>query len=166
MVCGIEHAVLQTHQTHTKHTPMSPPHTRSYIHHTQSYIHPTQSISLGCHIISDEYPDQYTLTEIQPLILARRNFPPLLSKRMVSPGYREAPDPSYRMAIVFIKVRACLWGVGGFAHVWVCMYGCVCMGVYVWVCMCGCVCMGVYVWVCMCGCPPRRCICLGYIFLF
>ncbi len=38
----------------------------------------------------------------------------------------------------------------------VCVYGCVCMGVCVWVCVHGCVCMGVCVWVCVYGC-----VCMG-----
>ena len=35
--------------------------------------------------------------------------------------------------------------------VWLCVYGCVCMGVYAWLCMYGSVCMVVYVWLCMYG---------------
>lgn len=64
----------------------------------------TQSISLGTHVVHSDFPEPIALTEIQPLLLARRNFPPLRSLQMVSPGYREAPDPSSKMAIVFVKV--------------------------------------------------------------
>lgn len=63
-----------------------------------------QSISLGSHVVDADFPDPISLTEIQPLLLARRNFPPLRSLQTMLPGYRDAPDPASKMAIVFVKV--------------------------------------------------------------
>ena len=91
------------------------------------------------------------LMEVLPLLLARRVFRPLASMRQVEPGYREAPDPSAPMAIVFCKVgrgegggAGCGRGGGVDGGIW----GCVCVGevgnsvvVVVVVCVCVCVCV-------------------------
>jgi hypothetical protein len=69
-----------------------------------------QVISLGRHVIDSRAPP-LLLMEVMPNLLARRNFKPPMTRRMVEPGYREAPHPSEPMAIAFIKVRwACRRG--------------------------------------------------------
>lgn len=43
--------------------------------------------------------------EVMPNLLARRNFKLPVTRRMIEPGYRDAPHPSEPMAIMFVKVR-------------------------------------------------------------
>ena len=44
------------------------------------------------------------LMEVMPALLARRNFPPPRTARMVEPGFRQAPDCQEGVAIVYVKV--------------------------------------------------------------
>ena len=62
-------------------------------------------ISLGTHIVSDDFPQPMLLMEVMPNLLSKRVFQSVLTKQMVEPGYRDAPDPKDPMAIVFVKVR-------------------------------------------------------------
>jgi hypothetical protein len=43
--------------------------------------------------------------EVMPNLLAKRTFHPVMTKKLVEPGYREAPDSRDPMTIVFVKVR-------------------------------------------------------------
>jgi hypothetical protein len=43
--------------------------------------------------------------EVMPNLLAKRTFHPVMTKKLVEPGYREAPDSRDPMTIVFAKVR-------------------------------------------------------------
>jgi hypothetical protein len=61
-------------------------------------------ISLGMHVLSDDFPTPMLLMEVMPNLLARRNFSRIMTKRLVEPGFRDAPDPREPMAIVFVKV--------------------------------------------------------------
>jgi hypothetical protein len=67
-------------------------------------------LSLGQHILSYEFSKPMHLMEVMPTLLSRRNFAHIQTKRMVEPGYRDAPDPSKPMAIAFMKV--CVAWVG------------------------------------------------------
>jgi hypothetical protein len=58
--------------------------------------------------------------EVMPNLLAKRTFHPVMTKKLVEPGYREAPDSRDPMTIVFAKVcrpqsasakRAVVWNV-------------------------------------------------------
>lgn len=60
-------------------------------------------ISLGTHVLSDEFSVPMLLLEVMPSML-KREFFPLLTKRQVEPGYRDAPAVEEPMAVVFIKV--------------------------------------------------------------
>lgn len=62
------------------------------------------TLSLGLHILSDDFPKSMHLMEVMPNLLSRRNFAHIQTKRQLDPGYRDAPDPSKPMAIVFMKV--------------------------------------------------------------
>eukprot|EP00878_Enallax_costatus_P030966 GHUV01033787.1.p1 GENE.GHUV01033787.1~~GHUV01033787.1.p1 ORF type:complete len:540 (+),score=161.45 GHUV01033787.1:449-2068(+) len=62
-------------------------------------------ISLGTHIVSDDFPQPMLLMEVMPNLLSKRVFQSVLTKQMIEPGYRDAPDPKDPMAIVFVKVR-------------------------------------------------------------
>jgi hypothetical protein len=42
--------------------------------------------------------------EVMPNLLAKRTFHPVMTKKLVEPGYREAPDSRDPMVIVFAKV--------------------------------------------------------------
>lgn len=61
-------------------------------------------ISLGTHIVSDDFPQPMLLMEVMPNLLSKRVFQSMLTKQMIEPGYRDAPDPKDPMAIVFVKV--------------------------------------------------------------
>lgn len=61
-------------------------------------------ISLGSHVVCDDFPLPMLLMEVMPNLLAKRVFNPVLTKRLVEPGYRDAPDPKDPMTIVFVKV--------------------------------------------------------------
>lgn len=61
-------------------------------------------ISLGMHVVSDDFPNPMLLMEVMPNLLARRVFSRIMTKRLVEPGFRDAPDPKEPMAIVFVKV--------------------------------------------------------------
>lgn len=63
-------------------------------------------ISLGTHIVSADFPQPMLLMEVMPNLLSKRVFQSLLTKQLVEPGYRDAPDPKNPMAIVFVKVCA------------------------------------------------------------
>lgn len=65
-------------------------------------------ISLGMHVLSDDFPTPMLLMEVMPNLLARRNFNKIMTKRLVEPGFREAPDPREPMTVVFVKVGCCL----------------------------------------------------------
>lgn len=67
---------------------------------------PVQVISLGTHAFAGCKPDPALVMEVMPAMLARRSFPCLRSDGMLDPGFRESPDPSHDMAIVFVKVRS------------------------------------------------------------
>ena len=62
-----------------------------------------QVISLGTHVVCAEIPKPLSLMEVMPTLLAKRHFPPLDTARQLVPGYRDSPDPSNEMAIVYIK---------------------------------------------------------------
>lgn len=70
------------------------------------FQHPgaVQVKSMGVHIISDDFPTPMLLMEVMPNLLAKRYFPPIVTQRMLEPGFREAPAIDYPMAIVFAKV--------------------------------------------------------------
>ena len=61
-----------------------------------------QVLSLGVHHL-DFNGRCKGFTEVSPSALAEREFPPLLSCSMASPGYREAPSLASPMAIVFCQ---------------------------------------------------------------
>lgn len=61
-------------------------------------------ISLGTHKFHNVRPDPALIMEVMPAILARRAFPRLQSDGVLDPGFRESPDPTFNMAILFIKV--------------------------------------------------------------
>jgi len=61
-------------------------------------------ISLGMHVVSDDFPTPMLLMEVMPNLLARRVFSRIMTKRLVEPGFRDAPDPKEPMAIAFVKV--------------------------------------------------------------
>lgn len=42
--------------------------------------------------------------EIMPSLLAKRHFDPLNTLHQLEPGYRDSPEPTEDMAIVFVKV--------------------------------------------------------------
>jgi len=44
------------------------------------------------------------LTEVMPLALAKRRFPPPITQALLDPGYHEAPDAGSNMAMVFVKI--------------------------------------------------------------
>lgn len=62
-------------------------------------------ISLGMHVVSDDFPAPMLLMEVMPNLLARRVFNRIMTKRLVEPGFRDAPNPNEPMTIVFVKVR-------------------------------------------------------------
>ncbi|KAK9786282.1 hypothetical protein WJX73_000303 [Symbiochloris irregularis] len=64
----------------------------------------SQVISLGTHQFHNVRPDPSLIMEVMPAILARRTFPRLQSDGVLDPGFRESPDPTFNMAILFIKV--------------------------------------------------------------
>lgn len=64
----------------------------------------TQVISLGTHAIDEAFAQPVLLMELMPSILAKRSFGPLRTIATLEPGYRDSPDPSKDLAIVFIKV--------------------------------------------------------------
>ncbi|KIY94838.1 hypothetical protein MNEG_13124 [Monoraphidium neglectum] len=64
-----------------------------------------QVISLGTHVISDEYPNPCLLMEVMPNTLSRRVFKKPITCKMLELGYRDAPDLGAPMAIVFCKVH-------------------------------------------------------------
>jgi hypothetical protein len=78
-------------------------------------------VSLGTHTVSDDYPTPMLLMEVMPSFLNRRAFSRVMTKRMLEPGYRDAPDPKDPMTIMFIKVGA---RVHACVHVRVCACGC------------------------------------------
>jgi hypothetical protein len=49
--------------------------------------------------------------QVMPNLLARRMFKPPNTHYTVQPGYRDAPDISQSMAVVFCKVRVRVEGV-------------------------------------------------------
>ncbi|KAF6259953.1 hypothetical protein COO60DRAFT_1700595 [Scenedesmus sp. NREL 46B-D3] len=61
-------------------------------------------ISLGTHVVSTDYPVPMLLMEVMPNLLSKRTFQPVMTKKLVEPGYREAPDSRDPMTIVFAKV--------------------------------------------------------------
>lgn len=61
-------------------------------------------LSLGMHVLSCDFHKPMHLMEVMPNLLSRRNFAHIQTKRLVEPGYRDAPDPSKPMAMVFMKV--------------------------------------------------------------
>lgn len=61
-------------------------------------------ISLGTHVVSDDFPHPMLLMEVMPNLLSKRVFQSVMTKQMLEPGYRDAPDPKDPMAIVFVKV--------------------------------------------------------------
>ena len=68
-----------------------------------------QVISLGTHVICADWPKSMMLFEVMPSVLSKRTFPPLATERMLVPGYRDSPDPSQDMAIVYVKVAVWDW---------------------------------------------------------
>ena len=64
-----------------------------------------QVISLGVHTLPKEGVHM-ALMELLPFAVAKRTFPPVPSAHMVSPGYRQSPDISQWMVIMFAKVSA------------------------------------------------------------
>jgi hypothetical protein len=65
-----------------------------------------QIISLGTHLIRGiPHTTPWLLMEVMPNLLARRNFSTPASRMRIQPGYRDAPDKSAPMAIVFAKVN-------------------------------------------------------------
>lgn len=64
---------------------------------------PVQVISLGVHIVHDDFPAAMLLMEVMPSLLASRCFPRPRTERVMEPGYRDSPHPS-AVALVFIKV--------------------------------------------------------------
>lgn len=48
--------------------------------------------------------------EVMPNLLSKRTFQPVMTKKLVEPGYREAPDSRDPMTIVFAKVCAAAKG--------------------------------------------------------
>ena len=67
-------------------------------------IFPLQIISLGVHVIDEDFTQPILLMEAMPSLLAKRDFDPPLTLRMVEPGFRDSPDPEHNMAIAFVKV--------------------------------------------------------------
>ena len=63
-----------------------------------------QIISLGSHSIDADFEQAVLLMEVMPSLLAKRNFDPLNTLAQLEPGYRDSPEPSENMAIVFVKV--------------------------------------------------------------
>jgi hypothetical protein len=61
-------------------------------------------LSLGQHIVSDDFPKPMMLMEVMPNLLAGRSFGAPITRRMLQPGFRDAPKPEAPMAIVFVKV--------------------------------------------------------------
>lgn len=61
-------------------------------------------ISLGTHILNDRILRPQLLTEIMPLLLSKRQFPPPHTKEMSDPGYRDTPDAGTDMALVFARI--------------------------------------------------------------
>ena len=64
---------------------------------------PLQIISLGVHVIDEDFTQPILLMEAMPSLLAKRDFDPPLTLRMVEPGFRDSPDPEHNMAIAFVK---------------------------------------------------------------
>jgi len=50
------------------------------------------------------------LMEVMPNLLAKRVFHSVMTKKLIEPGYREAPDPREPMTIMFVKVIMMLCG--------------------------------------------------------
>ncbi len=63
-----------------------------------------QIISLGSHSIDADFEQAVLLMEIMPSLLAKRNFDPLNTLAQLEPGYRDSPEPTENMTIVFVKV--------------------------------------------------------------
>lgn len=54
--------------------------------------------------VSDDFPVPMLLMEVMPNLLAKRVFHSVMTKKLIEPGYREAPDPREPMTIMFVKV--------------------------------------------------------------
>lgn len=65
-------------------------------------------LSLGQHVVSDDFSQPMMLMEVMPNLLSGRAFAAPTTRRMLQPGFRDAPKPDAPMAIVFVKV--CGWG--------------------------------------------------------
>ena len=63
-----------------------------------------QIISLGSHSIDADFEQAVLLMEIMPSLLAKRPFDPLNTLHQLEPGYRDSPEDTEDMAIVFVKV--------------------------------------------------------------
>lgn len=61
-------------------------------------------LSLGTHVLAADFSRPMHLMEVMPSLLTKRNFAHIHTKRQVEPGYRDAPDTSKPMAMVFMKV--------------------------------------------------------------
>lgn len=66
-----------------------------------------QVVSLGTHIVDPALGGAMLLMEVMPSVLARRSFPPPATHEAIEPGYRDSPDPSENMALVFTKALPC-----------------------------------------------------------
>lgn len=65
-------------------------------------------LSLGQHVVSDDFPQPMMLMEVMPNLLSGRSFGAPTTRRMLQPGFRDAPKPDAPMAIVFVKVCGCI----------------------------------------------------------
>ena len=54
-------------------------------------------------MIDEDFTQPILLMEAMPSLLAKRDFDPPLTLRMVEPGFRDSPDPEHNMAIAFVK---------------------------------------------------------------
>ena len=56
------------------------------------------------HVVSAVFPEPVLLMEVMPVMLSRRAFPPPATLRRLEPGFRDAPDPTTGLALLFVQV--------------------------------------------------------------